>query len=677
MRIDPTGWAVGLTGCLADWFVSRQWPKIALGFLPLIIALTVGGLVAWGSWLDRDVLADRYLQLADAEVAAWEEQWAPAPPASGDAAADKNATATVPANSSQDDDATAKPSSTNSSPAQAAHPVDIPAFAEVLFRRVQQLHQNDQRSVFFVAMSYAQRGALQQALVMLSRIAPNDRNGYAPAHAWLAGYYLSRTPSSMEEVKIAKHHADAAMSWDRLSPDLLLGITKLNSDLGDAEGAVRALKKAAERDPKYNLALSKMIGGMRRPDSAPQLSGGLEYAKYKPQGEEALQKAEAYFREQLAQEPRSVDMRLMLADALLFKSDFASAEQVVLEGLKLEESDRLNTALSEIYRVKFIATSSYRDSSWSGDLELLDRAYRLDPNNPRVYEEVAKLARISGKAPNDELMEQLRKFLAEGKATSVTHAWISERYLIDKEMEKAIPHLEQTVKRDPSASRSWNNLAYCLAALYPERLEEALQFADKAVALGNAVPDFHDTRGTVLSKMGRHQDAIAAFERAIELVARAPRTSVAQPGYHERLAESYRAIGQEEMATTHVTLAAQIAERNREAVAKAAQSESKVSSPASSAAPDTEPAPNQAADATDNFSKATNESEATNNPQTTDDQQATDNPGTSAEPGVSPNATNASGGVEPAAEPSADTTSDKTSQQVPGDKDETSQLSLP
>lgn len=550
MRIDPVSWAVGIAGCFADWFLTRRWSKIFLGFSPLLVAVIVGGLVAWGSWSDPNDLANYYVELADAEVAAWEEQWAGT--SNDSAAAKSDAVSTAQA-------ATKTDVGDQTSPEKP--PAVIPAFAEVLFRRVQQLQQNNQRSAFFVAMSYVQRGAIQQALVMLSHIAPDDRTGYAPAHAWLAGYHLSRPFTSSEEVKIAKHHADSGIGSDHISAGLLLRIAKFNADYGDVDAAVLALKEAARRDPKYNLSLAKLVGSLKPTTSRSQPTSVNPYAKHKPEGEEALKKLEAYAREQLQNNPGNVEARLLLADALLSKADFAGAEQVVTDGLQLDESPSLKTALSEIYRVKFVATSSYSPTGWSGDIELLDRAYRLDPNNPRIYEEVAKLARINDSSPHDELMDQLRKFLAEGKATSVTHAWIAERHLIKDELAEAVPHLEQVVKRDPLAARSWNNLAYCLADVYPERLEEALQCARQAVNLAKGVPDFHDTLATVLMKLGRPQDAIAAFERAIEAVAQSRGRFKPQSAYHVRVAEAYRAVGQEQMANTHMELASQIVQQ--------------------------------------------------------------------------------------------------------------------
>ncbi len=241
--------------------------------------------------------------------------------------------------------------------------------------------------------------------------------------------------------------------------------------------------------------------------------------KYVKLSEESLSTAKRHFVEKLEKNPQDLGARLMLADAQRLEGDLSAAAATIQEGMKLSNSPELKSALSEVCRLMFVQSSRFDGTTWTGDLELLESAFQLDPNNPRVFEEVAKLARITGKSLNDKLMKELMEFVKTGRATSVTHMWMGEHYLQANQFAKAVPHLEQAVRRDPRAAQCWNNLAYCLADLDANRLEEALQGADKAVALEPQVPDFHDTRGTILMKMKRPGDAVAAFERAIEAVA--------------------------------------------------------------------------------------------------------------------------------------------------------------
>ena len=157
MRMDIG--LVGLAGCALDWMLSRQWKLLTLYFIPLALAFLTIGFAAAGQLLNRDSLTDKYLRIANEEVKEWEWQWAPKPET--------------------------EESNPSTSVAEPTKPKEVPASAEMLFRRIQQLQKNDSRSMFFVALCYLQRGATSQGLNLLNRLAPTDRVGYPPAHAYL------------------------------------------------------------------------------------------------------------------------------------------------------------------------------------------------------------------------------------------------------------------------------------------------------------------------------------------------------------------------------------------------------------------------------------------------------------------------------------------------------------
>ncbi|MGN6135571.1 MAG: hypothetical protein ACTHOU_13880 [Aureliella sp.] len=532
MRIDPGAWAIGFTGCFADWLITRQWRRIVFGFIPMMAAASVAGLVALGSRLDRDKLAERYAALADEEVKAWEDAWAPGK--NNASLADGSKAVLVSASSSKSSPAQSE-TGENAAAAEPDSRPSIPQFADTLFRRVQQLRMGDQRSAFFIAMTLLTRGSTQLAIARLDALAPLDREGYLPAHAVLSEILLG---SAIDRKNLAavKHHSRAALRFSRAHPELLAKISALFWETGDRDTAVEALTLAAERDPKFHLLLAKLTA---------------QSSKWKLQHEQALAKGEAHFRQQLNATAADVEARARLAETHILKRDLDAAEKLILEGLELKDDPILRRKLSDIYLVRFMASSEISESAWRGEIELLDRAYRIDPANEKVLEEVAKLARIGGKGPNEELEAQLRKMLAAGKATSVMHMWTAEYYLVRGNLASAVPHLESAVKRDPRAARCWNNLAYCLATLYPDRLDEALACADNAIQLIANVAEFHDTRGTVLVAMDRHKDAIDEFEQAVELVARQPHLNPPNAGYHDRLAVSYAALGDEAMSAEH------------------------------------------------------------------------------------------------------------------------------
>ncbi len=553
INLDPTRWMVSLVGFIVDWMLSREWKRIALNSIPLIFLATVGVLVFVGSRLDKHKLATRYLALGEKEIAGWEQSWAPSLPA--DSSIGKALTA---------DDKEKK---------------ELSRFAEVLFRRVELLEPND-RSRFVIAVTMAQRGATSQADKMLSKIAPANRPGYAPAHAWIAQNMLQR-PITAENVRLVTHHVKEAVKWDRVPEPLLLVGSELLFSLQDRDGCLSLLKKATEVNPANALFLAK-----RSDEFQNKVLAANSFAQ-----------ADAHFRQKLEQDASDLKSRMGLVQSLFAQClntekpdsetvtlNLAEAEQVIRAGMQLQTSPELTRGLSEVFRLRYRSSLKQIGDSWSGDLQMLDTAMRTDPSNPKVVEEIAYLARVNGKSPGDELIKKLQQFLAEGKATVVTHAWISELYLLQRNYKQALPYLEQVVSRSPTSAQFLNNLAYVLDEIAPERREEALLLAKRAVQLGAAqlepsTADYYDTLAKVLVGLNRRTEAITALESAIEL----------QPGrkdFHQGVVSLYEAAGNQQMAEQHRLVIQRITEN--EARATKAQSESEAAT-ANSATADLAP----------------------------------------------------------------------------------------
>jgi tetratricopeptide (TPR) repeat protein len=523
INLDPTRWMVSFAGFIVDWILTREWKQIALTSIPLIFLVAVSGLVFSGSRLDKHKLASHYLALGEKEIEGWEQSWAPG----------KLAAANV------------QPVRTN----DKAEPKELSRFAEVLFRRVQLLEPNE-RSQFVIAVTMAQRGAVAQAEKMLSKIAPSNRAGYEPAHAWIAQNLL-RQPITDENIRLVTHHLREAVKWERVPESLLLIASELFWKLGEPQTAVDLLKQATELNPANGIFLTQL-----------SLQAGNKVL-----AEQSAVQVEQYFRQELERDPHDLKSRMGLMQVLASNGKLTQAEQVVREGMQIDSAPELTRGLSEVFRLNYLSSLKQAGGTWTGDLQMLDASMRTDPTNPMVAEEIAKLARLNGASPGDDLIKKLQQFLAEGKATAATHAWIAELYLIRKQFPQALPHLEQVVSRLPNAAQYLNNLAYVIDDIAPERREEALAYAQRAVKLEPRSADYYDTLAKVFASLNRRTEAITALESAIER----------QPGrkdFHIGIVALYEANGNLPMAEQHRAVIKRIAEYEAQAEkAKAEQVE--------------------------------------------------------------------------------------------------------
>lgn len=514
MQLDPTRWLVSMAGFTYDWIITREWARILFSLVPLAFLLAIGGLVWSGTKLDKRLLAARYMELGEKEISGWED-------------------ALVSLGSRPAPDAEDSP---DGPPKDTDAPIELSAFADLLFRRVQLLSPSE-RSQYVIGANLALRGAVAQGKDMLLKIAPHDEVGYAPAHARLAIILLQefQVRPTRELARLLMHHIREAKKAERVPTAILQAGSDLFWASGDQAESIRLLAQASETDPSLNLLLSKRA----------------RVAKNQRVIEQAVKGSKEHFQSQLTEDPLNVRARINLVDTLIGEQNFDEAERLLREASKfptIQQDPYVTRALSEIYRFRFLKSMRREGGKDVADVQLLDSAMRIDPTNPMVVQEVAKLARMRGPEATEQMVKKLQQFLAEGKATVATHAWLSEEHLIKENYEKALPHLEQVVTRLPNASQYLNNLAYVLAELHPERLQEALEYSQRSVASAakakNPNADFYDTLGLIYSKLKQSKEAIAAYETAIELQPR-------RKDFHDRVAKEYDKVGNDVMAANH------------------------------------------------------------------------------------------------------------------------------
>lgn len=577
MRLDPAAWTISLVGCFYDWLMTRDWKKVFLGMVPVLILLAAVAVVVRGQTLNKDRMALWYLELGEKEIEGWDKRWAPDAaskiPSSGSSEqnsqkegenkkkAENPESVEQELQQKQADEAPATKADSGSSdesdpPAQKLDDKELSPFAMVLFRRVLQLQSGDQRAQWVIGMIMAQRGSLNQAKERMRRIAPDDREGYVPAHAWMAQYLIAQRSMlrelTSEYVQTTLHHLTTAIKGSRVPLPLLLTGSQFLWEINQRDLAVELLQRAAQADPQYSLSLAKSaraLSNLRRSGEAvpsPSASNrGLSVSRLDDLAAHAEQQAESLFTENLRKDPRDSRTRLLLAEAYVNQRRLADAEALLREGLLLKETPQLKRGLSEVWRLRYVVSCNTVDGKLSADIQALETALFIDPSNPMIAQEVAQLARMGGDKPPKDLLDQLRSFLADGKATSATHAWIAEHHLVRGEYKESIPHLEQVVNRVPEAADYLNNLAYVLAKVAPQRLGQALGFSRRATKVDPLRADFHDTQGIVLMKMSNATEALTAFEEAIRL-------EPSRAEFHTRAAEAYAKLGDQVMADQHL-----------------------------------------------------------------------------------------------------------------------------
>lgn len=560
--LDPLGWIVSLVGCSIDWLLTRNWVKILFVAVPTFLLTILTGMVWWGGGIDQDTIAEKYELLGRAETSGWEgklvehftsnkqkkegtDQRQPASEQAGGQESPSSADAVAQAEQAEQPE---------SQPAEVEgkrpeHMVS--QYGELLFRRVQLVRPTDE-SQFVVGTTLIQRGAIAQGQKILRNIAPDDKVGLPKAHAIMALSYLLQYTKTQdpELVTLLTHHSEASIPWEHTPRDVLYIAGDINWQKRNVDRALEIFQTAAERFPDLYPFLSQRYAEAKKPEQA----------------KAATESGINYYKGLLEKDPTDAKTRVMITQLLGSSPEaLAEAEELLRQAPEGTSEDKalVTRTISEIYRVRFVNYLRELKDKKPTDHSLLDKALEIDPQNPLVGEQIAMLLRDKLE-PSKKLQKHLKDLLDSGKASTMTHAIMSEFYLArklkatdDGKLDEAnrlsaesIKELEAVFKASPMAVKYSNNLAY----LYMEsnRLDDALKTARTTLEVlqrsgmqgAEHVDELLDTLGWIYQKMDRSTDAVSAFELAL-------RFNPNRIDSREKLAALYRKLGNDGVAEAH------------------------------------------------------------------------------------------------------------------------------
>ncbi len=153
-------------------------------------------------------------------------------------------------------------------------------------------------------------------------------------------------------------------------------------------------------------------------------------------------------------------------------------------------------------------------------------------------------ALTAGEPTEDELSEAeplLERALAEHADEPAVLWGLGNLRLAQGRLPEAIGLFEQLVKLRPNHSPALNNLAALLCEV-PERRDEALKYVDQALRIAGPDPNLLDTKGTLLLRQGKPEEARPLLEQAVDA------SSEPDPRYQLHLAEACFRLGDTERA---------------------------------------------------------------------------------------------------------------------------------
>lgn len=139
-------------------------------------------------------------------------------------------------------------------------------------------------------------------------------------------------------------------------------------------------------------------------------------------------------------------------------------------------------------------------------------------DSPRARDIATIIAQAIIEAPfSTDLPSKLRPFLLDVQSAQINSPRLmklmAEYWLVTGERSKSIDAYRSLVQSGSKDPVVLNNLANLLSES-PIGLDEALERIDQAIAIAGELPDFLDSKGAILMRMNKLEEAAQMFERA-------------------------------------------------------------------------------------------------------------------------------------------------------------------
>ncbi len=388
------------------------------------------------------------------------------------------------------------------------------------------------KHLFDLALALGGQGKDKEAVALLGNIAPSDKPGFLPAHLFVAQTLLAKTNVTLQEIGTAEQHLKQVVAFDPKSVEANELLGRIYVRLGRWELAEKHLSEVVLARPETSLLLAAVLKAQG--DSLAARSWAERAAKYHREKVEASK----------------VDLpanRLAWADAMAMLEDYSAAFIILEAGWRQYENKTYLSPMGEVCGLWVEAVARTRPGDLASQITLTQRGLECAPQNETLLRHLIQLTHLEGPEAA-QARATLGAMLTQGKATAILHFALGVDAWQHGQAAEARKHLALAYEIAPHLPYVANNMAMILAVGDKPDLARALAIIQSVLEKFPNNPSFRETRGEILARSGRPQEAIADLEFALPLLASKRAT-------HTALAEAYRALGLRDLAASHQRLA--------------------------------------------------------------------------------------------------------------------------
>ena len=384
------------------------------------------------------------------------------------------------------------------------------------------------KRLFDLALALGGLNQEQEAVSLLGNIAPIDKPGYLPAHLFVAQTLLLKTNVTLQEIGTAERHLKhvVALNPHSLEANELLG--RVYVRLGQWELAEKYLSEVVSVRPEISLLLAAVFKAQG------DMVGARSWA------ERAAKLHRARVEDAKLDHPAS---RLAWADAMAMLDDYPAAFGILEAGWRQYENKAYLSPMGEICALWVDALARARPQELTSRVTLIQRGLECAPENETLLRHLIRLTQLEGPEAA-AARDTLTRMLTGGRATAILHFTLGVDAWQRGRPEDARKHFALAYEIAPRLPQVANNMAMILTVGDKPDLPRALAVIASVLEKFPDNPGFRETRGQILVRLGRWQEAVADLEFALP-------SQASKRATHKALAEAYRGMNLRDLAAEH------------------------------------------------------------------------------------------------------------------------------
>ncbi|HWB01178.1 MAG TPA: tetratricopeptide repeat protein [Pirellulales bacterium] len=400
--------------------------------------------------------------------------------------------------------------------------------AEVYYRALVQLQPKNEVFRYNMAKTLEAENKFEEAMAIMSGLAPRDAQGFAPAHLWQAVRLLRDPSGGSANVELAEAHLlRAVRGRGQVATDAHAFLGQLYLASGRLKQAEEHFSAAASGRPELWIALARVhvLQGQR------------------DQGRRDAEKALEYYSNLEEADLDNHEARLFAAEALTFLERFSDAAMVLDKGAKISADPRYPVALGRVYLTWAESLRRLPQAKMADHQALLIRSFEYDPTSKLLLRRLINGLKADG-AEAEIVRGVVRAALGRNRNLDVVNVLLAIDAADRGELDSAQTYLNRARQVNPRVPRLMSEMAHSYVDFPPASVPQAMALADLGLKIWPDDPDLRYCRGDLYARNGQWFDALMDLEAAVK-------SKPDDRNAHRLIGEVYQQLGMPEKAAEH------------------------------------------------------------------------------------------------------------------------------